>query len=74
MCLQSKLGSLMDEQRESKRSQLEDLQYPSEADRTELVRTIDTQCQIEQDELSYMLSLEQAEHAEKLRKVQTAST
>lgn len=59
----------MDDQRASKKAQLECLNYPSEAERAQLVKTIDTQCQIEQDELSYRLSLEQAQHVEKLRKV-----
>ena len=68
-CLQTALGNLIDKQRDSKTAKLEKLYATSDEDREELVKHIATQCQIEQDDLSYRLKLEQDAEAEKLRKV-----
>lgn len=59
----------MDKQRADKAAQLEQINDTSDSDRKELVRHIDTQCQIEQDDLAYRLKLEQDEEVERLRKV-----
>ncbi|XP_067937333.1 limbin-like [Watersipora subatra] len=64
----SALGNLIDKQREVKHAQLAKVSGMSEEDRQELVQQIDAQCQIEQDDLSYRLKLEQDEETEKLRK------
>ena len=67
--LQKKLGDLIDKQRVDKAEQLEKVDDISDSDKAELVKNIETQCQLEQDDLSYRLKLQQDEEAEKLRKV-----
>ena len=67
--LQKKLGDLIDKQRLDKAEQLEKVNDISDSDKAELVKNIETQCQLEQDDLSYRLKLQQDEEAEKLRKV-----
>lgn len=72
--VQKKLGDLIDKQRTDKIEQLEKVDDISDSDKAELVKNIETQCQIEQDDLSYRLKLQQDEEAEKLRKVGFAKT
>jgi len=66
---QNHLGDLLDKQRADKAALLSKVDMMSDDEKKELTRSVDAQCQIEQDDLSYRLKLEQDEEAEKIRKV-----
>jgi len=58
---QNHLGDLLDKQRADKAALLSKVDMMSDDEKKELTRSVDAQCQIEQDDLSYRLKLEQDE-------------